>query len=95
MLRQCGFSDQQITQYLLNQPRVFMQKLERFKNIVARADVFGVRRDSQLFIGAVQGLGCMNKASIEAKFELYKSYGWYELDIISAFRKFPSILEFS
>ncbi|KAF6149368.1 hypothetical protein GIB67_016906 [Kingdonia uniflora] len=37
----------------------------------------------------------MNKASIEAKFELYKSHGWYELDIIFAFRKFPGILEYS
>ncbi|KAF6159636.1 hypothetical protein GIB67_034598 [Kingdonia uniflora] len=34
----------------------------------------------------------MNK---EAKVVLYKNYGWSELDIISAFRKFPCILEYS
>ncbi|KAF6160747.1 hypothetical protein GIB67_035948, partial [Kingdonia uniflora] len=95
MLRQCGVSDQQITQYLLKQPRVFMQKPEWFKGIVARADEFGVKRDSGLFFEAVKVMGGMNKACIEAKFELYKSYGWSELDIVSAFKRSPSILKYS
>ncbi|KAF6152359.1 hypothetical protein GIB67_006013 [Kingdonia uniflora] len=95
ILRQCGVPDQQITRMLPRSPRFFAQKPEWFKDIVARADEFGVKRDSGLFTEAVKVMGGMSKASIEAKFELYKSYGWSELDIISAFRKSPSIIKYS
>ncbi|KAF6149369.1 hypothetical protein GIB67_016907 [Kingdonia uniflora] len=60
--------------------------------IVAQVDEFGVKHDSGLFIRAVKVMGGMKKATTEAKVELYKSYGWSELDIISAFRKFPHVL---
>ncbi|KAF6152348.1 hypothetical protein GIB67_006002 [Kingdonia uniflora] len=95
ILRQCGVPDQKITRILICSPRFFTHEQELFKGIVASVDEFGVKRDSGLFTEAVKVMGGMSKASIEAKFELYKSYGWSELDIISAFKKSPSFLKYS
>ncbi|KAF6134274.1 hypothetical protein GIB67_039114 [Kingdonia uniflora] len=95
ILRQCGVPDKQITRSLLRLPRFFIQKPECIKCIVARADEFRIKRDSGSFFEAVKVMGGMRKASIDAKFELYKSYGWSELNIISAFTKFPNVLGYS
>ncbi|KAF6151095.1 hypothetical protein GIB67_042430, partial [Kingdonia uniflora] len=65
------------------------------KGFVALADEFRVKRNSGLFIQAVKVMGSMNKATTDAKVVLYKSYGWSELDILSAFRKSPTILRHS
>ncbi|OVA06622.1 Mitochodrial transcription termination factor-related [Macleaya cordata] len=95
ILHECGVLDKQISQFLLKSPRFFTQNQDRLKDHVSRAEKFGFKKGSASFIHAVYTLNAMTKDTLEAKFDMYKSYGWSESDIASAFRKCPSFLNIS
>ncbi|OVA06625.1 Mitochodrial transcription termination factor-related [Macleaya cordata] len=95
ILRQCSIPDKQISHLLIKQPRFFTQSPDWLKNHVSQVEKFGFKRGSGSFIYAVYALSTMTKATLEAKFDMYKSYGWSESDIVSAFRKAPSFLQLS
>ncbi|OVA06624.1 Mitochodrial transcription termination factor-related [Macleaya cordata] len=95
ILRECSVGDKQISQLLLNSPRFFTQDPDRLKDHVSRAEKFGFKKGSASFIHAVCTLNNLSKDTLEAKFDMYKSYGWSESDIVSAFRKSPSFLHSS
>ncbi|OVA06621.1 Mitochodrial transcription termination factor-related [Macleaya cordata] len=95
ILRQCSIPDKQISTLLFKQPRFFTQRPDWVKNHISRVEKFGFKRGSGSFIYAVYALSTMTKATLQVKFNMYKSYGWSESDIVSAFRKVPNLLMYS
>ncbi|OVA06623.1 Mitochodrial transcription termination factor-related [Macleaya cordata] len=95
ILRECSVLDKHISQFLLKSPRFLTQDPDRLKDYVSRAEKFGFKKGSASFIHAICTLYHISKDALEAKFDMYKSYGWSESDIASAFRKCPSFLHLS
>lgn len=92
ILSECGVRDERISSFMLQYPRFFTLKADQMKNNVSRAEKFGFKKGSGMFIHALFVLSCMNEATVKAKFEMFERYGWSESDIVSAFKKSPYCL---
>lgn len=91
LLKSCGISQSQITQFILNFPRLFLYKPEAMKEYISKVDEMGLSRDSKMFMHAVRVISSMSKESWESKLELFRSLGFTEEDILSVFRKSPQV----
>ncbi|KAL5715491.1 hypothetical protein ACHQM5_017302 [Ranunculus cassubicifolius] len=89
LLQDHGVPDSNIAKLLVAQPRVFLIKVSRFSEIVAEVKRMEFNPSHYYFLLAIHGLTSMSRSSLEAKFDVYRNWGWTEDQLRSAFRKFP------
>ncbi|XP_059650614.1 transcription termination factor MTERF6, chloroplastic/mitochondrial-like [Cornus florida] len=90
-MKSCGISSSQITQYVYSCARFFFIKPTHIRECVKRVDDMGFDRKSKMFFQAIRAISSMTKENWELKLELFKSLGFSEDDVLSAFRKAPHV----
>ncbi|KAJ8647059.1 hypothetical protein MRB53_000082 [Persea americana] len=95
VLQKCGIPDHQISSLLKANPFFLTQGPQWVESLVTRAERFGIGRGSGMFVYAVLAMGRMSETTMEAKMELFKSFGWSEQDILVAFQKEPRFMNSS
>ncbi|GFY96427.1 hypothetical protein Acr_11g0007330 [Actinidia rufa] len=94
-LKSCGISSSQMVKYVYNFPRFFLNKPETIKECVRRVDKMGFSRESKTFLFAIRAISSMTVGSWELKLELFRSLGFSDDDIASAFRRAPHVFAIS
>ncbi|RWR78422.1 Mitochodrial transcription termination factor-related [Cinnamomum micranthum f. kanehirae] len=95
VLRKCGIPDHQISSLIFSYPIFLTEGPQWIETLVTRAEKFGVGRGSGMFVYAVLAMGKMSGTTMEAKLQLFKSFGWSEEDILVAFHKEPRFINSS
>ncbi|KAK1294858.1 hypothetical protein QJS10_CPA16g01302 [Acorus calamus] len=95
-LQDHGVPDSIISAVIKHQPRCFLNvRLDRFTEALVKLEAMNFRPSTSSFYMAFGTLLSLNESLWEEKFELYRSFGWSEDDILSAFKKRPQIMELS
>ncbi|EEF36829.1 conserved hypothetical protein [Ricinus communis] len=81
-----------IEKMILLQPRAIMQKHDRMVYAVNAVKNLGLEPKSRMFIHAVRVIISMSELTWKKKFEMMKSMGWNEEEILSAFKRDPLCL---
>ncbi|XP_059629859.1 uncharacterized protein LOC132272783 [Cornus florida] len=95
IMKSCGLSSIQITQYVYKWPRLFMYKLTQIREHVKGVDKMGIVRKSKMFLSGIQAICSMSTENWELKLEVFKSLGFSEDDILSVFRRAPQLFALS
>ncbi|XP_059629846.1 transcription termination factor MTERF6, chloroplastic/mitochondrial-like [Cornus florida] len=95
IMKSCGMSSTQITQYVYKWPRLFMYKPTQMREYVKRVDEMGIDRKSKMFVPGIQAIRSMSIENWELKLEIFKSLGFSEDDILSVFRRAPLVFSLS
>ncbi|KAG8076338.1 hypothetical protein GUJ93_ZPchr0006g45036 [Zizania palustris] len=95
-LKQCGLDASNIAKLHFNGYWTITTTPEKLKQLVARADIFGVPRSSGLFKYALATVACLSQQKIDSKRKALKmSLGWTEEQLLIALVKSPFILRVS
>ncbi|KAL9238945.1 hypothetical protein vseg_013310 [Gypsophila vaccaria] len=71
-----------IRKHLLQKPLTFLRKPDIFKKIVCRVESrFGISKESPLFMYGIHLVSSFSEENIEAKFQMFKSFGWKQSDV--------------
>ncbi|KAK1317793.1 hypothetical protein QJS10_CPA05g00652 [Acorus calamus] len=95
VLRDHGVPDHRISVMIKQYLRVFLSKYDRFIEALMIVKEMGFDPSSSLFCLALSSIVGTSKLKWEEKKELYRSFGWSEDDIISAFKRQPQIMVIS
>ncbi|CAL4967003.1 unnamed protein product [Urochloa decumbens] len=92
-LRDCGLTDYEIAKLTVSAPRMLALEPEGVKDIVVRADMLGVPRNSGMFKGALGVIANRSPRRVGAKLDfLKKALECSEAEVGIAVGKLPSIL---
>lgn len=81
-----------ISRFFMHEPRRFMVKVDRFSEVVTKVKELGFDSCSpSMFIEAISAVA-LSQSTWEAKSMVYRSFGWSEKDVLSAFRKRPKCM---
>ncbi|KNA25508.1 hypothetical protein SOVF_006180 [Spinacia oleracea] len=95
LLQNYGISSDKITNYILQQPSLFLRKTDLFRDMLIRVEEkFRIPRNSAMFLPAIQ-LTSFKEETFEGKCDVYKSFGWTQSDIMTLTRKNPNCLRYS
>ncbi|GFZ08983.1 mitochondrial transcription termination factor family protein [Actinidia rufa] len=89
IMREAGVPNSNIMFLLKNQPRVFMTRSDKFRQILKDVETMGFDPLIMTFVSAVHALRSMTKSTWEKKVDVYKKWGWTEEEILVAFKKHP------
>ncbi|KAL6578323.1 hypothetical protein OROMI_010651 [Orobanche minor] len=95
LLTSCGVDMDNIVRLMYYIPRMMLQKPEKFRKIVEKADQMGADRNSKMFIHAVRVVGSMSDERLELKLKAFRDVGFSEHDILRAFRTSPLVFSVS
>ncbi|KAJ4979582.1 hypothetical protein NE237_010362 [Protea cynaroides] len=95
MLRYEGVQDSGISKLIIRRPQLLTWKQPQFNEVVLHTKALGFDPSSMMFIHALCTLSQMYKTTLEAKLELFRSFGWSEDEILCIFRKQPRCLSLS
>ncbi|KAK1294213.1 hypothetical protein QJS10_CPA16g01298 [Acorus calamus] len=96
LLQDHGVPNSRISALIKWQPRCFLQvHLDRFTEALTKVKAMGFEPSSSYFNVALVSITSISESNWEEKFELYRSFGWSEDDILSAFKKQPQIMALS
>ncbi|KAL5708821.1 hypothetical protein ACHQM5_019578 [Ranunculus cassubicifolius] len=95
ILQSHGVPISNIQKLLVSQPRVFLRSASRFSEKVEEVKKMKFDPSKHGFLAAMHVLDAMSRSSLEAKFDLYKSWGWSEDQVQCAFRKHPYCMTLS
>lgn len=95
ILEDLGVPQRSISMLLLSGSRLFGMSTDAFTKAVKEAIAIGVDPSGKMFIYAVRAMSEVNKVKREAKFEIYKSFGWTCDQIYSAIRRQPTCMTIS
>ncbi|KAL5708819.1 hypothetical protein ACHQM5_019576 [Ranunculus cassubicifolius] len=84
-----------IQKLLVSQPKVLLRSVSRFSEIVEQVKKMKFDPSQYRSLAAIHVLSAMSKSSFEAKFDVYKSWGWSEDQVQCAFRKHPYCMTLS
>ncbi|KAL5708803.1 hypothetical protein ACHQM5_019560 [Ranunculus cassubicifolius] len=84
-----------IQKLLVSQPSALLRNPSRFSEDVEEVMKMKFDPSRQVFLAAIQVLSAMSRSSLDAKFCLYKSWGWSEDQVQCAFRKQPFCMSLS
>lgn len=90
-----GMTADRISDLIALSPRPILQKYDRIVYGVETLRSFGIEPNSPIFIHAFRVVLSMTKTNWDNKVKVFKSFGWSEEDIISAFRREPFCLSLS
>nr|DAD39869.1 TPA_asm: hypothetical protein HUJ06_014192 [Nelumbo nucifera] len=89
ILRDYGVPESNISKMFMLLPRIITLSSDRFKELVKEISEMGFDPSSTMFIKAVNVKAGMNKAKWESKFDVYRSFGWSDGDILLMFKRNP------
>ncbi|XP_042514382.1 uncharacterized protein LOC122089032 [Macadamia integrifolia] len=92
ILRNQGVQESGISKLFIRRPQLLTWKQPQFNEIVLQTKEMGLDPSSLMFIHALCSLSQMNKATLEVKLEVFRSFGWSEDEILCLFRKQPYCL---
>ncbi|XP_077249390.1 uncharacterized protein LOC143888887 [Tasmannia lanceolata] len=92
MLINHGIPEWNVSKLITSQPTVLMSKPDRLSQIVGVVKGMGFDTSSSTFICAICSMSAMSKSTWEGKLEVYRSLGWSEDEILSAFRMQPNCM---
>lgn len=93
LLRKYGLSDEKILKILVVHSEVLGHDPKRLEKILIKVGKeFGISSDSSTFSGAVIVLASLSEETLKMKYEIFKSFGWTDLDIKIMVSKSPRCL---
>lgn len=96
LLLKHGLSMERVSRFLLLTPRVFIYKPKRLEGILYMVEnEFGISRQCVMFYYGVLAASTISKATIDAKVEVLRSFGYSDSTIYRMIKKFPSIVRSS
>ncbi|XP_059629853.1 uncharacterized protein LOC132272778 [Cornus florida] len=90
-MKSYGISSSQIIHHIRKSPRLFLHKPTIIREYVKRVDEMGFDRKSKMFLCVIRTISSMTIENWELKLEVFKSLGFSEDDILSAFRRQPQV----
>ncbi|XP_077248871.1 uncharacterized protein LOC143888366 [Tasmannia lanceolata] len=88
-LRNHGVPKSRILTLIMTHPRILGLKSDRFSEVVMTVKEMGFDPSGSLFVVAVITMSKMSKPFWERKFDVFRSFGWTDDEILSAFKKQP------
>ncbi|KAJ8439563.1 hypothetical protein Cgig2_024150 [Carnegiea gigantea] len=96
LLSRYGLSMDQIKVILFTKSRYIVLDPKWLQNVLIRVEEkLGIPRGSTMFVHGVFTVGGMSKECIELEFEVFRSFGWSESDVLRLARKNPRTLALS
>ncbi|XP_016652495.1 PREDICTED: uncharacterized protein LOC107880139 [Prunus mume] len=92
LLRQLGMPQSCIYLLLAHYINVLMVKHERFGVVVGKVKEMGFNLEKATSVSALRVLCGRHKSVWNRSWELYRSWGWSDDDILSAFRRYPQCM---
>ncbi|XP_077249378.1 uncharacterized protein LOC143888874 [Tasmannia lanceolata] len=89
ILRNHGVPESRILKLIMTNPGALTLKSDHFSEVVTEVKEMGFNTSGSLFIVAVIARSVMSKPTWERKLELFRSFGWSDDEILSAFKKQP------
>ncbi|CAN6480043.1 unnamed protein product [Victoria cruziana] len=94
-LKEFCVPNSQIAMLLTRDPLLLAGKNSFFRKFVEKAEKMGVSSDSGLFVYAMYTVRSMSSATLDRKIELLKGFGFSAEDVLSMFRRVPSVFRTS
>lgn len=96
LLLNYGIPMELIRKHLIARPSSFLLKTNSFEEILIRVEEkFGIPRGSSMFLYGVHLLASNCERTIQSKFQVFKSFGWTQSDILELMRKNPNCVRLS
>ncbi|XXG52564.1 hypothetical protein AAC387_Pa03g0863 [Persea americana] len=95
LLQNYSVPNDRIYNMFMANPRVLTLNSYRFGENVRLVNEMGFNPSSHGFMEAVRAMGTLSRATWKAKFEVYRSMGWSDEEILYAFRKHPCLMTIS
>ncbi|THU52149.1 hypothetical protein C4D60_Mb10t00950 [Musa balbisiana] len=95
LLRECGISEQRITQMLVAIPSFFCRTNKYINESIKHVEELGVSRDCKMFPRALLTVVSLSRSRFDATTASLMSFGWSQPDSIAAFRRHPVIWNYS
>ncbi|XP_039058897.1 uncharacterized protein LOC120202544 [Hibiscus syriacus] len=90
-----GVAECNIASALCSLPSTFVRSPNKFKDMVEEAKGMGFNPSKPMFMVALYAMSSMSKLTWKRKIELLKKLGWSEVEIIEAFRRYPTFVRVS
>lgn len=94
-LQTLGVPENQILKFITGYGQVIGKQHDKFCKVVGKVKEMGFDLSSYSFRRAVLSLCLINDETWEAKFEIYRSFGFSDDEIVSMFKKLPAIVAYS
>jgi len=96
LLESYGVSMDQFKMMFLRGGNHFVKDTKWLQAILIRVEQkLGIPRSSSMFLHGISAMAGMSEECLESKFELFRSFGWSELDILTLAKRNPLILALS
>ncbi|XP_068664101.1 transcription termination factor MTERF4, chloroplastic-like [Aristolochia californica] len=92
LMTERGITASRIALVIMTQPRILTQRIETLEETIRRVEELGFKGGSPFFVLAIHAISSMSKSTWNTKFELFKSLGWSEEQILVGFRRMPVFL---
>ncbi|KAL4197414.1 hypothetical protein AMTRI_Chr04g251010 [Amborella trichopoda] len=90
-----GVEGSNLTELLLSKPRLLDQNPGRLKQITEKVKELGIDPGSKMYRHVLGIMSSMSNGTWQRKIEFFKTFGWSEEDILTAFRKLPVVVALS
>ncbi|KAG6601090.1 Transcription termination factor MTERF9, chloroplastic, partial [Cucurbita argyrosperma subsp. sororia] len=87
-----GVPSRNISKLIAQQPRTIMQKVDRMVCAVKKVKELGIEPQTRMFVRALRVVLSMNDTTWKKKINVFKSLGWSEKEILTAFKRDPYCL---
>lgn len=95
VLREANVPEANIMCLLMRQPRTFMVKISRFREVVEEVEKMGFNPLRMSFVRAVHVVRALCKSRWDKKVEAYKKWGLSDDEFLAAFKKYPECMKVS
>ncbi|XP_058079884.1 transcription termination factor MTERF8, chloroplastic-like [Magnolia sinica] len=89
ILQNCGVPNHHVLKFLVKEPAVLAADSARFNEAVKMVQEMGFDSSTRLFMEAVRVILKLSRPVWDMKFKVYRSFGWSDKEILSAFRRHP------
>ncbi|KAM7472608.1 hypothetical protein LguiA_010791 [Lonicera macranthoides] len=80
-----------VAKELLKQPRTLMMNPDKIVKAVETVKQLGLDPSARKFLVAVRVIRSMSDSTWDMKVQMFKSFGWSEEEITSAFKRYPAV----
>ncbi|KAK9272507.1 hypothetical protein L1049_002880 [Liquidambar formosana] len=94
-LESCGIVGSQLSVLLKRQPRLFMLKEPKLRDLVWRVLHMGFSTDSRMLVHALYTVSCLSNETFRRKIDLFRSFGFSEDECMEMFKRTPGLLRTS
>ncbi|KAF5175739.1 Mitochondrial transcription termination factor family protein [Thalictrum thalictroides] len=95
ILRDHGLKESSISKFIMMYPQKLYYQSCGFEKYVLLLNKMGISTSNGIFIYCLNVILSMKRSIWEEKLAVYKSYGWSEHEVLSAFQKMPFIMALS